>query len=316
MSFPLPTSLSPSKVSSFKDCALAFRFSAIDRIPEPPSHAAAKGTLVHRILELLFAEAAPQRTLEMALSKFEQVVPEILDSHEYASLAFDSPEHRDTFVEQSQDLVRKYFLLEDPTSITPLGLEMRLEVPVGSLVLRGIIDRLEEDADGNLIVTDYKTGRVPGVNQEQARLGGVHFYAYLCEKALGRRPAKVQLLYLSQPLSIITAPTDQSIRGLQMRTSAIWTAVERACEREDFRPKPSRLCDWCSFKAWCPAFGGDPSAAPSRRDGATIDLRVGGPHATQGSDTALGSDTVLARSSEAAAQDIAEERSLTVASGM
>ena len=37
MALPLPTSLSPSKVATFKDCALAFRFSAIDKLPEPPS---------------------------------------------------------------------------------------------------------------------------------------------------------------------------------------------------------------------------------------------------------------------------------------
>ena len=53
MSLPLPTSLSPSKVASFKECALASRYSAIDQLPEPPSPWAAKGTLVHRILELL-----------------------------------------------------------------------------------------------------------------------------------------------------------------------------------------------------------------------------------------------------------------------
>ena len=38
----------------------------------------------------------------------------------------------------------------------------------------GIIDRLELDADGGLIVTDYKTGKVPSESQEMARLGGVH----------------------------------------------------------------------------------------------------------------------------------------------
>jgi putative RecB family exonuclease len=37
----VPTSLSPSKVSSFRDCALAFRFSAIDRLYEPPTLPAA-----------------------------------------------------------------------------------------------------------------------------------------------------------------------------------------------------------------------------------------------------------------------------------
>ena len=135
---------------------------------------------------------------------------------------------------------------------------------MGSLRLRGVIDRLELDEQGELVVTDYKTGKVPGVNFEQSRLGGVHFYAFLCEQVLGRRPARVQLFYLSEPVAIVTEPSDQSIRGLQMRTSAIWSAVERACEREDFRPKPSRLCDYCACKEWCPAWGGEVALAPSR----------------------------------------------------
>jgi len=68
MSLPLPTSLSPSKVSSFKDCALAFRFSAIDHLPEPPLLDAVKGTLVHRALELLMWEEEPgRRTPEIAM---------------------------------------------------------------------------------------------------------------------------------------------------------------------------------------------------------------------------------------------------------
>jgi len=145
--------------------------------------------------------------------------------------------------------------------VHPIGLELRLEVQVGSLTLRGIIDRLDLDADGELVVTDYKTGKVPGVNFEQNRLGGVHFYAFLCEQVLGRRPARVQLLYLQEPVAIIATPTEQSIRGLRQRTEAIWQAVERACIREDFRPRPSRLCDYCNFQAYCPAFGGDPSRA-------------------------------------------------------
>jgi putative RecB family exonuclease len=264
MALPLPTSLSPSKVASFKDCALAFRFSAIDRVPEPPTIPTAKGTLVHRALELLFMHDPADRTIETALHCLESATPEVLLSDEYHDLAFGSTEEEDAFMADCDALVHKYFLLEDPAAIQPVGLELKLEVNVGSLKLRGIIDRLEEDADGNLIVTDYKTGKVPRVNFESGKLGGVHFYAFLCEQVLGRRPTKVQLLYLAEPLRIVTEPTDQSIRGLQLRTSAIWTAVEKACEREDFRPKPSRLCDWCSYKAWCPAFGGDPSAAPTR----------------------------------------------------
>ena len=260
MALPLPTSLSPSKVASFKDCALAFRFSNIDRLPEPPSPAATKGSLVHRALELLFCEPAPTRTLPTALACLDRARAEFATDAEFVGLGLDA-EAAAQFSAEAEVLVRRYFTLEDPTTVHPIGLELRLEAQVGSLTLRGIIDRLELDADGGLVVTDYKSGKVPGVMHEQSRLGGVHFYAFLCERVLGVRPARIQLLYLSEPVAIIAQPSAQSIRGLEQRTSAIWKAVERACANDDFRPRPSALCNWCSFQDYCPAFGGDPARA-------------------------------------------------------
>jgi putative RecB family exonuclease len=247
-------------VASFKDCALAFRFSAIDHLPEPPSPWATKGTLVHRALELLFGEPPERRTLPIAHDCLQRARGEMATDPEFVGLHLDPAAEAEFFAE-AEVLVGRYFELEDPASIHPVGLEMMLEAEVGSLTLRGIIDRLEVDADGEYVVTDYKTGRPPTVAFEQSRLGGVHFYAFLCEQVLGRRPARIQLLYLSEPVAIVAEPSDQSIRGLQQRTAAIWKAVERACAAEDFRPRPSRLCDWCAFRPYCPAFGGDPSRA-------------------------------------------------------
>ncbi|MCU1372947.1 MAG: RecB family exonuclease [Actinomycetia bacterium] len=257
----VPTSLSPSKVSSFRDCGLAFRFSAIDRLYEPPTVPAAKGTLVHRTLELLLSLEPEARTPEAALGLLPQATVDVLDGEEYSALEL-AGEERAAFVAQAAALVHKYFQLEDPRTIRPEGLELMLEAEVGGVRLRGIIDRLERDADGRLVVTDYKTGRVPGERFEQGKLGGVHFYAFLCEQVLGERPARVQLYYLAEPVAIVAEPSDQSIRGLKNKVGAIWTAVERACERDDFRPNPGKLCDWCAFKEYCPAFGGDPGSVP------------------------------------------------------
>jgi len=257
---PLPTSLSPSRVASFKVCALAFRFSAIDRLPQLPSAAATKGTLVHRALELLFCRPAAERTLAEGLACLDEAKAEIRTHPDYVDLDL-SPEDSASFESEAEDLVRRYFRLEDPTAVRPVGLELRLEATLGNLRLRGIIDRLDLDSNGELVVTDYKTGRVPSVAYEQRTFGGVHFYAFLCEAALGRRPARIQLLYLSQPVAIIAEPSDQSIRGLQQRTLAVWKAVEKACTNDDFRPHPSPLCEWCAYKPYCPAFGGDPSRA-------------------------------------------------------
>jgi putative RecB family exonuclease len=95
------------------------------------------------------------------------------------------------------------------------------------------------------------------VRYENGRLDGVQFYSLLCERNFGRRPARVKLLYLADPVEISTIPSDQSSRAIERKVGAIWTAVERACERDDFRPKPSRLCEYCAFRMYCPAFGGD-----------------------------------------------------------
>ena len=256
MAFPLPKSLTPSKVASFKDCALAFRFSAIDRLPEPASAAALKGTLVHTVLERLFWELdAGKRTLESALRFLDQEAAKLLVGDEWLSLEVEDA-FAEKFKTEADKLVRNYFQLEDPNAVKVAGTELMLETKTGSLTLRGIIDRLDLDQDGNLIVVDYKTGRAPGANFEYGKLGGVQFYAFLCEQVLGRRPVAVKLLYLQEPMSISTVPSEQSIKGLQVKTSAIWNAVEKACDREDFRPNPGKLCNWCSFQDFCPAKGG------------------------------------------------------------
>jgi putative RecB family exonuclease len=259
MSLPLPTGLSPSKVASFTECGLAFRFSAIDHLPEPPAIHLARGTLVHRALELLFCEAPADRTVDAALAHLRTAHVEVLADPENDGLVL---EDEDAYLADAETLVRNYFQLEDPSTVRAVGLELRLEAELGSLKLRGIIDRLDLDENGELIVVDYKTGSAPGVQWEGRRLVGVQFYAFLCEQVLGRRPAAIRLLHLKEPLSITSVPTDQSIRGLTTKTKAIWTAIETACERDDFRPKQSRLCDFCAYKEWCPAFGGNPADAP------------------------------------------------------
>lgn len=261
MAFPLPRSLSPSKVTSFKDCALAFRFSVIDKLPEPPSPHMVKGTLVHRALEGLFWEHdRGERTPAAARSSLARAWEALQVDPEFTELALPEAA-RDAFLAEAESLVSNYFQLEDPNAIDTVGVELLLEAEVGGMQLRGIIDRLDVTPEGDFIVIDYKTGRVPSEMQEHSRLGGVQFYALLCEEVLGRRPVSVRLLYLKDPVLIAADPSEQALKGLKQRTSAVWSAIERACEDEDFRPKPSGLCRWCHFQEFCPAFGGDPARA-------------------------------------------------------
>jgi putative RecB family exonuclease len=254
MALELPRTLSPSKASAFTDCPLAFRFSVIDHLPEPPSPHAVKGTLVHAALERLFWDRpAGQRSLDAGLEALDHAWESIQEDAEFVELALDADLARE-FRADAEVLLHNYFRIEDPNAVRTVGVELGLEAPIGDMVLRGIIDRLDLTDDGELIVIDYKTGRAPSAQFEKSRLNGVHTYALLCERVLGRFPSQVKLLYLRDPVAIVATPTEQSVRGHRQRTSAVWTAIERACEREDFRPRPSGLCRFCNFQHLCPAF--------------------------------------------------------------
>ncbi len=255
-----PRSLSPSSMSSFTSCALAYRFAYIQRLPEPPSAPASKGTLVHLALQHLHADPPELRTLERALAHLDQARAELANDPDFTGLQLTDDEWSG-FHAAAATLVEKYFDLEDPKAVRSIGLELKLEAEIDGVKLRGIIDRLDLGPDGELIVIDYKTGAAPKERWVQKSLAGVHVYSLLCETAFGKRPARVQLLYLATPQAIVATPTDGSTRAVRSKSVAIMQAVQTACERRDFRPSKSALCSYCSFQEFCPVFGGDPEQA-------------------------------------------------------
>ena len=261
MPFEPPRTLSPSKVTSFRDCALAFRFSTIDHLPELPTVWTVKGTFVHRVLERLFwNHGRGRRTPEAARAELDRAWAEVQLDPDYRALELTTSQ-AEQFRSECEVLVDNEFALEDPNEVNAVGIELMLEARVGGVRLRGIIDRLDLMPDGDLVVIDYKTGRAPSPAFEHSKLIGVHIYALLCQEVLGRRPAQVRLLHLKEPTTIIAEPSEQAVRGQRTKTLAVWSAIERACHDEDFRPRTSPLCRFCRFQAFCPAFGGDPAEA-------------------------------------------------------
>lgn len=282
-------SLSPSRAGDFLTCPLMYRFRTIDRLPEPPSAAAARGTVIHAVLERLFDHPAPHRTAQTAV----QLLPAAWDAvvaqePHLPGLLFGGPDAWDRwlatqetapvdptavagFLTDAEAYVHKYFGLEDPTRLEPAEREVSVSTQLPSgLVLRGIIDRIDRAPSGAIRVVDYKTGRSPGEGWEAKALFQMRFYGLILWRLHGQIPARLQLLYLGNQERLAIDPTDAELRATEAKLEALWAAIARVTASGDWQPNRSRLCDWCSFQSLCPEFGGTPPALPDTHTTATV----------------------------------------------
>lgn len=245
--------LSPSSATDFKSCPQRFKFRAIDRLAEPTSQAAARGSLVHAVLERLFAEEPPLRTPQHAAALLEALWLEVRNEPDVRPAGMEDGEEM-AWLDSSRVLLANYFKLEDPRALQASRLEWWVEYELEDLHLRGVIDRLEERVDGTWILTDYKTGRVPGENRETAAFFGLRFYALVCWRAFGIVPAEIRLVYLSDPCVLTLNPHERMLVAFERQMLAMGKAIRRAVERDDWRPRPSPFCLGCSFQDVCPAW--------------------------------------------------------------
>jgi putative RecB family exonuclease len=256
-------SLSPSRAADFKTCPLLYRFRTIDRLPERPSADAVRGTLVHAVLEKLFDLPAEHRTPGTAE---EIVAPEWARMREeWAELAelFVDGLTEEDFIAGARNLLGGYFAVEDPRRLEPAEREILVEAPLGEeLMLRGIIDRLDVAPTGEMRVVDYKTGGAPREAFEARALFQLKFYALVVWRLRGTVPRVLRLLYLRDAEVCDYTPDEEELSRFERTLLALWQAIERATAERDFRPRPSRLCGWCSHQALCPAYGGTPPPFP------------------------------------------------------
>ena len=134
---------------------------------------------------------------------------------------------------------------------------------VDGLRLRGYVDRIDVSPAGDIRVVDYKTGATPREAFEAKALFQMKFYALVLWRTRGVVPRQLRLMYLADTDTLSYAPDADELERFERTLRAIWAAIERATQTGDFRPNPSRLCDWCDHQALCPAFGGTPPPFPS-----------------------------------------------------
>ncbi|MFD8195465.1 RecB family exonuclease [Streptomyces wuyuanensis] len=261
-----PMSLSPSRASDFMQCPLLYRFRVIDRLPEKPSEAATRGTLVHAVLERLFDAPAAERTPPRAKALVPGQWERLLGSRPELAELFaqdEGGERLARWMSEAEALVERWFSLEDPTRLEPAERELFVETELESgLRLRGVIDRVDVAPTGEVRIVDYKTGKAPRPEYSEGALFQMKFYALVIWRLKGVVPRRLQLVYLGSGEVLTYDPVPADLERVERRLLALWDAIMRATETGDWRPRPTKLCGWCDHQALCPEFGGTPPAYP------------------------------------------------------
>ncbi len=259
-------SLSPSRASDFMQCPLLYRFRVIDKLPEKPSEAATRGTLVHAVLERLFDDPATERTAGRARALVPGQWDRLLESKPQLTELFagdQEGERLSRWLVEAEELVERWFTLEDPTRLEPAERELFVETELESgLRLRGIIDRVDVAPSGEVRIVDYKTGKAPRPEYAEGALFQMKFYALVIWRWKGVVPRRLQLVYLGSGDVLTYDPVEADLERVERKLLALWEAIREATETGDWRPRPTKLCGWCDHRAVCPEFGGTPPAYP------------------------------------------------------
>jgi RecB family exonuclease len=249
-----PVRLSGSTVSGYDTCPLAWFLDREVHAARPSTTAQGFGLVLHALARLVATERLPA-DVDALLAKLDEV---------WASLGFEAPWQREREREEASKALRHFLSWHTGRAEREwIASEAGFDVAYADARLRGSIDRLERDADGQVHIVDFKTGRNPPTNadvEEHAQLG-VYQIAVReggLEKETGPRApiGGAELVHLRVGMAT-GLPTVQRQDPLGA-TADTWAdhlvrRVAAGIVAESFPARVNDGCDRCPFARACPA---------------------------------------------------------------
>jgi ATP-dependent helicase/DNAse subunit B len=238
--------LSVSKTKTFAGCKKQYYFNYIEKLPQPPKSYLIFGTFCHEVLE-----AFHQEYVQGCLLPHHIVMADAFNK------AYKNNKDKITSVQKQEcwDILNKYLqcLSINPTlhPSNVLAVEKRFDIPLNKNVsIRGAIDKVSQDKDGVLIVSDYKSTK-----QKKYLKGDWFQLATYCWVLLQEQPdlemIRGSYILLRHDFEEISKDFYRD-EILAVKDKYI-TYAEQITNETEFAANPTILCGWCSFLEHCDA---------------------------------------------------------------
>ena len=116
--------------------------------------------------------------------------------------------------------------MEDPTNFEPLERERWVRGAINDLNLRGILDRMDRNEKGELIIVDYKSGKAPIAKYKEPRFFALKLYALLIKDEIGETPAELKLIYLQNSTIHSMKVDDEMLENARIEILEIWENIK------------------------------------------------------------------------------------------
>jgi putative RecB family exonuclease len=256
--------LSYSRVDLYRTCPLQFRFAYVDKLPSRPAPALSWGNSIHAALQAWWDQKLPQPP---PVDVLMQALYDHWDDSGFADL---SREEKLTWYRHAQDVLRRHHERHVQGFLPAVATEQWFEIDLGDdITVVGSIDHVARTPAGGLGIVDWKTNRKAKPRKYVSGNLQLAIYALATVHLWGVEPEWVALDFVV-PGVRVTVSRDE------IDTEAAVAAIRSTAEeirRGAFEPTPSRLCDWCDWRADCPAFDGEGPDVPGLAIGELARLR-------------------------------------------
>ena len=258
-----PVPLSGTSLSGLEVCPLKWFLEHEVHAGEAASTAMGFGGVVHALAD----EVATGRTpadLDVLVARLDTV---------WHQLAYDAPWQSAQQHEQAREALRRFLAWHTGARgrelvATEVGFAVELEVPGGTVLLRGFMDRVELDRDGRVHVVDLKTGKAAVTRREAQEHTQLATYQLAArEGALDDtglpgpgRPevggAELVMLRTDDGPGPAAGPKVHGQGPLEGEPTWVEVLLDTAVRRvlgESFPPTPHERCGRCAFRTCCPA---------------------------------------------------------------
>ena len=223
------TTYSFSKISTYQQCPLQYKFQYIDKLPTNPSIHLIKGSKIHSILEKI-EDFKYDPSIE-----YHDIVKNFKDS-ELGSEILSKPSIREHRIKLDENLKADDTLTKEKTRF------------VGYIDRINIYSGISESGEitQNVELIDYKTGKYKEPkyqDYQQLILYGLYMFdKYDIDKIL------LRFVYVEHNLENTLLLHRSSY---DIYKSKLQKDIETIEQDTEFQKRPSRLCPWCDFQEYC-----------------------------------------------------------------